>query len=410
MEKLVKIEEPASKKIACPATWEDFLELGFRPLYLGGALWAILAVSLWVYTPHLLQGVLSSVFWHAHEMLWGFVAPIAVGFLLTATNNWTGINPLQGTALAGLTMAWLIARIGFLIPGSIAFFIASAAEILFFLWASTAIARCLIQTKSKHNYGLPVLLLGIAAADTAFLYAIWRNPEYTSLMRYFFAGLLCMLVIALLVARRVIPFFASRAVGGLTLNRHTRSGHWQASLAALAIVSWLCQFDAISCALFIITALISFWQLAAWKPLRVLTNPLLWILYLGYFGLCMGLLAAAFYAAGLSIRISIPVHVIAVAGFSPLILGMITRTALGHTGRSLHADKTIVAAYCLLLGAIVLRISALYLSAYNTALLHASAAFWAAAFIIYLVRFTPFLTQPRADKQPRTQLNIQQRS
>src|SRR5690606_16744427 len=87
------ISEPADRRPG--PGWQAFLELGFRPFYLGGCLWAAVSIALWIFAPHWLTGVMPGVLWHAHEMLWGFIATIAVGFLLTAASNWTGINPLR---------------------------------------------------------------------------------------------------------------------------------------------------------------------------------------------------------------------------------------------------------------------------------------------------------------------------
>src|SRR6187401_3202552 len=106
---MIPLEEPAGSGRVAPSL-RAFLELGFRPLYLGGAAWALIAVGIWVWAPQILTGPLGSVAWHAHEMLWGFIATIAVGFLMTAGANWTGINPLEGPALGVACTLWLVAR------------------------------------------------------------------------------------------------------------------------------------------------------------------------------------------------------------------------------------------------------------------------------------------------------------
>lgn len=412
MPPLLHIEEPApnAQPYKHPkASLQDFLSLGFRPLYLGGAVWAVVAVGLWVLAPQLLQAQLSGVFWHAHEMLWGFVGAVAVGFLLTAVSNWTGSNPLHGPALGGLASIWCLARLGFLLPGDAAFALACAADLGFFAWAAYAIACCLWAHQSRHNYAFPLLLLGMGLANAAFLYAVWQSLDYAVLMQQLLTGLLCMLVIALLLARRVIPFFASRAVPGLELNRHTRSGQWQSALAVLALVSWQLQLRPAAATLFAAAGVLTLWHLVAWKPRAVLATPLLWILYVGYAGLGLGLFAAAAFALGWTVRLSWPVHTIAMAGFGCLILGMMTRTALGHTGRMLSTDRWMVCSFYLLLAAVVLRITALSTSTAYSVWLYASAACWVLAFALYLLRFIPILTQPRADKQPGKPVPLQRR-
>lgn len=136
----LSIQEPDAGQRAKPS-WNAFLEQGFRPLYVAGCLWAAACVALWVFAPHWLAGTLQGVFWHAHEMLWGVVATIAVGFLFTAGANWSGTRPLHGPALGALALLWVVARAGFLLPGEVAFAAASLAELLFFGWAAVALAR-----------------------------------------------------------------------------------------------------------------------------------------------------------------------------------------------------------------------------------------------------------------------------
>lgn len=395
MAQLLQLEEPAPAAATGPDL-HAFLSLGFRPLYLAGAAWSIAAVALWIFAPQWLQPPLAGVAWHAHEMLWGFIATIAVGFLMTAGANWTGLNPLQGRALALACLLWLGARAGFLIGGTPAFVAAAVAEVAFFVLAAGAMARVVIRSRNRRNYGVPLLLLGLAASDAAFLRAA-SGGDYAALMQRFEAGLLVMAVIALLVARRVIPFFAMRAVPGLQIPMHVRSGHVQLGAGVVAVAalvlgqSWLL---ALALALAGALALV---QVVAWRPRAVLRRPLLWILYAGYAGLGLGLLAAAAQAAGVPWRSAVHVHVIALAGFSVLIIGMITRTALGHLGRALALDRSMVASYVLMLAAVALRLVALVPSAASLPALHASALAWIAAFALYLWRFAPWLVRRRAD-------------
>ena len=236
MAQWLELEEPLRTREA--PQWKAFLELGFRPLYLLGCLWAALSVALWVYAPQWIAGRMPGVFWHAHEMLWAFVATIAVGFLFTAGSNWTGRNPLQGRALGALCLLWLVARAGFLLPGPQAFAVAALCETAFFCWAALALGRAIQVARSRRNYGLPLLLAGLGVADALYLWSIWQG-DYGALMQRFNAGLLCMAVIALLIARRVIPFFAMRAVSGLQIPMHTASGQWQLGAGVVAIACLL---------------------------------------------------------------------------------------------------------------------------------------------------------------------------
>lgn len=377
--------------------WAAFLELGFRPLYLAGCFLAAVSVALWVFAPGLLHGQLAGVIWHAHEMLWGFIATVAVGFLLTAGSNWTGANPLKGRPLAVLSLLWVVARIGYLVPGTTAFGVAGSCELLFFAWVALALGRVIYGTGSRRNYGVPLMALALGVADAMFLRAAWQG-DYVLLMQRFNTGLLCMAVIALLVARRVIPFFAMRAVQGLKLPMHTRTGQWQLAAGGLAIGCGLLGWTQVMAVLLTVAGVIALVQVVAWNPWAVRRLPLLWILYVGYAALGVGLLVAAAHAPGFVLRTALPAHVMGVAGFSVLILGMVTRTALGHLGRPLRTDRLIVGCYVLLIAAAALRLMALLPTSWALGALHASSGAWVLAFALYLWRFLPMMIRPRIDQ------------
>jgi len=359
-------------------------------------------VALWLCVPQVLIGRMPGVVWHAHEMMWGFVATIAAGFLLTAASNWTGITTLQGRWLAALCVPWAVARIGFLVPGAdAAFAIAALCELVFFLGTAAALARAIVQSRNRRNYGVPLLALGLGAADALYLWAVWSGGDYLLLMDRLTAGLLCMAVVALLIARRVIPFFASRAVAGLEIPMHTRSGQWQIAAGVLAVACLLAGWG-VGQALFLAAAgVLALWQVAAWKPWAVRRVPLLWILYAGYAALGAGLLVAAAHAMGWIARTAWPAHAIGAGGFAILIIGMVTRTALGHLGRPLRTDRSMVAAYVLVMLAAALRLIALAPTDDATLTLilqHAAASAWIVAFGLYLWRFVPMMIRPRPDR------------
>ncbi|WP_345797057.1 NnrS family protein [Castellaniella sp. MT123] len=420
MSRLLNIEERPSATPARPSM-KAFLALGFRPLYMAGVGWAVISIALWIYAPQLLGAPLSLVAWHAHEMLWGFIITIAVGFLLTASATWTGFNPLQGRALGTLCILWCIARVGFLLGGLTGFWIATAAELLFFLGAAAALARVMVKGRSRRNYGLPALILALGLADLLYLLAALKG-DYALLMERFDLGLIGMAVIALLIARRVIPFFSMRMVPGLKIPMLTRSGHVQMVFSVLALIAGvLIQLTGIPmtpgsaphplplvmAASLLITGLISLGQLLYWQPLAVLRKPMLWILYLGYAFIGIGLLAAAFQIShlfdpallhGVLARSATHVHLIGMAGFCVLIIGMLTRTALGHLGRPLALDRSMLASYWLMLLAAALRLAALWPSAISVHLLHLAAAAWILCLGLYLWRFAPMLIRARPDK------------
>jgi uncharacterized protein involved in response to NO len=201
-----------------------------------------------------------------------------------------------------------------------------------------------------------------------------------------------------MIGRRVIPFFAMRAVPGLSIPKHTETGWVQlgaCSVAALSLLLGLTWMTALALGLAGGLALV---QLISWKPLAVRANALLWILYVGYGCIGLGLLLAALTAAGVDLPRVLAVHVIAMAGFSVLILGMVTRTALGHLGRPLATDRSMRNSYWLMLCAVVLRLAAIATSlptAATNTMLHLAAAAWICALALYLWQFVPMLIRPR---------------
>jgi uncharacterized protein involved in response to NO len=393
MSSAIRIEEPAAPVRVAPSV-QAFLELAFRPLYLAGAAWALIAIAIWVWAPQMLAGPLGGIAWHAHEMLWGFIATIAVAFLMTAGANWTGINPMKDGPLGVACVLWLIARGGFLAGSDALFWVGVAAELGFFLLAAVAMMRSVYRAKNTRNYAVPWLLVALGAADALYLLAA-RDGDYSLLMQRFNVGLLVMALIALLIARRVIPFFAMRAVAGLQIPMQTRIGQIQLAACGIAAACLLAGQKLPAAAGLGLTGALSLLQLLRWKPWAVRGTPLLWILYAGYAGLGVGLLTAACAAAGVSLPPALPVHMIAMAGFSVLVIGMVTRTALGHLGLPLAADRSMVASYALVLLAVALRLTALAPSAFSQPALHLSATAWIGAFALYLWRFAPLMIRPR---------------
>jgi uncharacterized protein involved in response to NO len=390
---ILQIQEPAPRAPAAPSM-QAFLELAFRPLYLAGVGWGLVAIALWIYAPAVLTAPLGGIAWHAHEMLWGFIATIAVAFLMTAGASWTGITPMAGRFLGLACALWAVARLGFLLPSDAAFWVAMAAEMAFFLLGSGAMLRAVVRSKNSRNYAVPGLLAGLGATDALYLLTA-RGGDYLLLMQYFNAGLLVMALIALLIGRRVIPFFAMRAVHGLSIPKHQETGWVQLGACAVAVVSLLAGMAWLSAAALGLAGVLALVQLISWKPLAVRGNALLWILYVGYAGIGMGLLLAALQYAGIEVPRVLPVHTIAMAGFSVLIIGMVTRTALGHTGRSLATDRTMRTSYWLMLLAVALRLAAIANTPATATLLHLAGAAWIASLALYLWQFTPILIRPR---------------
>ncbi|MFA5520960.1 MAG: NnrS family protein [Castellaniella sp.] len=377
---------------------QALFSLGFRPLYIAGCSWALVSIAIWIFAPELIPAPFDGLSWHAHEMLWGFIVTIAVGFLLTASATWTRQNPLKGTGLALTSLLWCMARIGYLAGGETMFWVGAISETGFLLVGAFCVMRVVLLGHSRRNYGIPWLLLGLAATNLLYLRAV-LDGDYALLIERFNLGMLCMAVIVLLIGRRVIPFFTMRMVPGLEIPMQKRSGHIQLTLSVLAILLGLFGQPMAMAVALLLTGAISLFQIVLWKPFSVLHKPMLWILYLGYTLTGVGLILAAVhisgFASGVLARAAMHVHVIGMGGFAILIIGMVTRTALGHLGHPLALDTSMLVSYYFMMAAVVLRILALWPTAYVRSFLDAAALAWIVCMGLYLWRFVPMLIRPR---------------
>ena len=374
--------------------------IGFRPLYLLATLWAICSVSVWVFAPAAVNLPLSGMYWHAHEMLWGFIGTIAVGFLLTASATWTGINPLFGRPLALLCLVWLASRLLFFIGGTSNVLTAAALDSLFYLAAAIAIARSVILSKNWRNLMMPVMLIFLAA--TQFLFAHFATTyQVAAMWQSFNVAWLVMAVISLLISSRVIPFFTQRRLPNATIALLPALQPALLLIGVIAIVA-LCVSATWLTALALLAASgIVAYQLKRWYHPTMWQEPLLWILHIGYACIGLGLFTAAIYFGqdilGITMRLATPIHVIGVDGFAVLIIGMLVRTSQGHLGLALSTTTSLRIGFYCMIACAALRIVALWPSPVALPSLHLSTLFWALSLGIYLCYFSLRLLSPRPD-------------
>ena len=392
---LIPLEEPTTRRI--PPDRVMLLALGFRPFYLLAALFAALAVPLWVLV---FAGVLATpipgIWWHAHEMLYGFAVAVIIGFLFTAARNWTGLDTPAGKPLAALALLWLAGRLAMALGSGLW---VAVIDVAFLPLAAAALLRVLVKAKSRRNYFVGVLPALLALANLAFHLAVLGVLALDPLLPLHFAlGLI--VVLETVIGGRVIPMFTFNALGGVRQWRNARFDLAAGVLTALALALWAGGAGAWAGALSALAALAQAVRVGGWNPWATRRTPLLWVLHLSYLWipLGLGLLAAAQW--GLVPR-SAGIHALAIGATGGLIIGMITRTALGHTGRMLTAGRLETVAYALVQVAAfarVLTVAAMPLAA--TAGIHLAATAWALAFILYLWRYAPFLIRARVDGRP----------
>ena len=359
--------------------------LGFRPLYLLAGAYAALGVPLWALQ---FLGWLPGTdpLWHAHEMLFGYAFAVIAGFLLTAVRAWTGVPTPAGGALAAIAGLWLGARV--LAPFSLP--AAAAADAAFAVAVAWGIGRPLVASRNR-NWFFIMLVLALGAASVAF----------DSLPRKALgAGLDLVLLVMVIIGGRVIPGFTNNAIPGAGARRILWLEH--ASLGSVLLVLILDLIDAgqATSIASLVAAAMHAARLALWAPLKTKSNPILWILHLSYAWIVVHLALRGCAGFGLAPE-ALATHALTVGAIGGLTLGMMTRTARGHTARPLKAGNAEIAAYVLVQLAAAIRVFGPLLlpDAYILAVL-LSALLWSAAFGIFVIVYTPILSRPRLDGQP----------
>ena len=387
-----EFKAPAQK----PPGW-PVLRLGFRPFYIGGALVAALTVPLWVamFLGALSwQPVVAPLLWHAHEMLFGFAVAIIVGFLMTAGKAWTGLATPRGRALGALIALWLTARVASL-TGPYALY--AVLDMALLPVVAAILVRLLIQSRNYRNLPLGLILALLAAANVAFHGAV-SGVLSVPVMTPLHAGLALIIMVECVMAGRVIPAFTMAVTPGLKLVTEVGVERTTLGVTALGLALWVfAPASLVGFFVLALSALLQVKRLLGWKSNVTRTRPILWILHAAYAWIPVGLLLLAMAQLGW-VSPSAGIHALAVGATGGLIIGMITRTARGHTGRPLAVSKPEVLAYGLVMSAAVLRVLLPMVAPklYVTSLL-AAAALWSVAFLMYLWVFTPWLMQTRLD-------------
>jgi uncharacterized protein involved in response to NO len=370
--------------------------LGFRPFYLLASAFAALFVALWALRFAGMLGGLhfASALWHAHEMVFGFTLAVIAGFLLTAGRNWTGIATTSPQTLKLLVTLWIAGRVLMPSPFPAA---AAVATCAFPLGVAAALAGPFTRSRNRRNYFFLGLLALFAAADGwthAGMLGILATSPWTGIAFALDIALLIMTIIA----GRVVPMFTNNAVPGANAARLP----WlerlvPASVLALVMADAAAAPVTVTVAIAAIAAMSNLARWLLWKPWRTLAAPMLWILHAAYLWIPVHLSLRALALAGL-VPPSLATHALTVGAIGGLTLGMMTRTARGHTGRPLVADRFEVTAYCAVLLAAVARVIGPMSApqAYVVWVL-AAAVLWCGAFALFAVRYWPILTRARLD-------------
>lgn len=388
-------QPPRSDEARVPAV----LALGFRPFYLLAGAFAAASVPLWMAQMTGQLGgavVVNGPQWHAHEMLFGYTLAVMVGFLFTAVRNWTQRPTPSGAPLALLAALWLAGRILAVTPWSPW---TAATDTAFILGAAIGIARPLAASGNRRNYMFVALIIALAAANLAFHAALQGVAPFNA-SRALAIGLDIVLIIMAIMAGRVVPMFINNAVPGAGARRVPMLEHAALATVVLLLAADLADQPAIAAAVAAFAALAHGARLALWSPLATRGNALLWILPASYAWIVVHLALRAAAGPGW-VAPGLATHALTVGAIGGMTLGMMTRSALGHTGRALSAGTAEKACFTLIQLAAAARVIVplAATATYVTAAL-VSGLLWTGAFAIFTVSYWTILTRPRSDGRP----------
>jgi len=395
----IPLQEPTYRGNAGPL----FFAAGFRPFFLFAGIQAALMLPLWlaVYSGLSLGLPFSPVIWHGHEMVFGFAAAAVGGFLLTAVPNWTNTHHVSGKPLMVLFAAWLAGRIAFLAAGVLPPLLVAALDLAYLPLLAVLLAKPLIKAGKWRNIAfLPILALFLIANAQVHAGIAFGAGDA---MRGVYLGIMLLLVMIAIVGGRIVPSFTQnwlRMQGRpveVTPLAWVEKGGAVGSVVLGGVLAALAPGSLAAGAVLLLAAAIHLLRLARWHGLATLSNPILSVLHLGYLWLVIGLALLGLASFIDALPVSASVHALTAGCIGTMILGVMSRAALGHSGRPLEVSKAVVGAYWLVSAGTVLRVVAPLLPDAQMGLTHAGGTLWALAWVIFVVVYFPIVTRPRAD-------------
>ncbi len=385
----------------------NLFDYGFRSQFFLAGMAAVLLVPMWALsfvagTP--LGTGWPPTLWHAHEMLYGFIACAIAGFMLTAVPSWTGQKGFAGRPLMVLAAVWMVARI--LIATSTAWppILPALVDLAFLPLLAVLVMIPLLRSRNR-NTPLLAVLGAFWLTDVAFYVGLLRHDTPLAL-KAVTVGIDITLLLLTVIGGRIVPAFTTSALRaqGLDTNLQSRT--------ALTLLSILAMVSVIVGDIFWPNSRIAGWiaglaavlqtlRLAQWRTLLTLRQPLVWILHIAYAWLPVGLaLKAAALLGGYAIA-AFWLHALTIGALTTMIVAVMTRASLGHTGRPLQVHSLTTLAYALLIGAALIRVFGLLLPGMNYRMAIAVAAIlWTASFLLFIGIYSPILWGPRADGKP----------
>lgn len=389
---------PGERSIS--SSWPAVLGYGFRPFFLLAGIHAVLAIPVWLF---FLQGAASiaspipPLAWHAHEMLFGFISAAVAGFLLTAVPSWTGSRGYAGAPLLGLALLWIAGRLVTTLPLGFPPPVVAFVDLAFFPVLALTLLPSLIRSGNKRNLVFIAMLAALFAANLHFHLAGAMNVDALLL------GVNVILLMVAMIGGRILPAFTSSGLKqrGIDIRISRFPPLDTASLIAILavlVVDLSSPGSIFAAVVATAAAALLALRLARWQGHRTLRDPIIWVLHVAYAWLPVGLALKAAWLFGAPVADTSWLHALTAGAFSTMILAVMSRAALGHTGRELVApDLVVVAYYAIGIAALMRVFGPMLLAEAWRFWMIGSGALWSLAFLLFVVVYAPILCSPRAD-------------
>lgn len=387
---------------------KQLFEGGFRIFFLSAAIYAAITMIVWISELSGLTEIADQIFaiplslWHAHELIFGFIVAVVTGFLTTAVPVWTGSPRVRGPELTFLFALWLSGRLAISLSALLPAYLIAVLDISFLPILAIVIARRIVAKKMWRNLGFIPLLLAVACGNLLFHLELLGITEDTASSGIKLAiGLF--ILITVIIGGRVIPVFTSNWRKRLGMSGLEPSNPWIGRITIIscliaAVSSPLSLDENIVGTLNLIAGFMILLRLSKWRSWETYSDPLVWILHVGYALMGVGFLTEALHLLTDALPQILAQHVFTIGGLGVMVMGMMSRIALGHTGRALTINPAIILAYILILVSLTTRIlpAMLFPDFYDIGL-HIAGTSWILAWILYLFIYIPIFLAPRPD-------------
>ena len=395
-----------------PSSPHPILNLSFRVFFSGAAVFAVLIMTLWafVFTGHtdIAAQTLNPLYWHGHEMIYGYALAVVAGFLLTAVQTWTGVKMPYGYKLLAIFSYWLIARLSWLAfglgldVGAGLLLLAAIFDMLFVASMAWVVFRAVLQVKQYKQMGILAKLALLTLGNGLCYWGIFAN-DMTVTKIGVYLGFYLIIGLVLTIGRRVVPFFIERGLAYDGIDVKVRNSKWQDVLSLVFFLTFFIT-DLFYPNKYLLTitalgvAIVNLIRLAGWYHPKIWQKPLLWSLYLAFLGMCLSFVLYALQP-WLGFSHSLAVHALSIAGVGMMALAMMARVSLGHTGRNIHQPPKMVNVMFALMVLVFVSRAFLPIIAVEHYLLWVMIAqgAWISCFVLFCISYLPILSKPRPD-------------